>query len=235
MCLGAFQHAYAQIYIFVCSVPCSYVLIYMLVAMPCASKHFHLLLCLFLMFCPLGRVQIQILWSRPTSIHLGLYQRIWIILLCMCVLVCFYALYPCLPIQIQALPCFCPPQVCTCRSLGPFACMVAFVPLVACLDVIVYETHLRDVGVLDAYLSSLHAVMLCLPCLLCSTYLAFFAFLHIFMLTYMFMHESVCHPYFNPMELWLSNPNLHPSILLVCFPSSCFFTCLLACFLCLCM
>ena len=39
---------------------------------------FYLLLSLFsfffsMCFGPLGRVQIQILWSRPTSIHLGLY------------------------------------------------------------------------------------------------------------------------------------------------------------------
>ena len=33
----------------------------------------------FLCFFPLGRVQIQILWSRPTSIYLGLYQKAWII------------------------------------------------------------------------------------------------------------------------------------------------------------
>ena len=54
------------------------------------------------------------------------------------------------------------------------------------------------------------------------------------------MHEScllVCHPYFNTMKLWTSNPNLHLSIadttfcLFVCLLSSSFvhLTCLISC------
>ena len=209
MCLGAFQHAYALIYIFVCPLPCSCVQIYMLVAMPCASKAFHRLLCLFLMIWPFRQgadldlvVQANIHTPRPISKGLGHFFYA-------CVLVCFYALYPCLPIQIQALPCFFPPWVCACRSLGPLACVIASVPLVACLDLTVCEAHLHDVGVLDEHLSPLCAEMLCLPSLLCATYLAFFTFLHFYMLAYMFMHEFVCRPYSNPMELWTSNPNLH--------------------------
>ena len=50
-----------------------------------------------------------------------------------------------------------------CRSLGPLACVVAFVPLVTCLDVTICEICPRDVGLLGAYCSSLYA-MLCLPC-----------------------------------------------------------------------
>ena len=83
-------------------------------------------------------------------------------------------------------------------------------------------------------LSPLRA-MLCLPCLLYATHLAFFASLHFCMLAYMFRHEFVCRPYSNPMELWTSDPNLQLSILLSSFPSIYFFACLLPYFLCLCM
>ena len=62
--------------------------------------------------------------------------------------------------------------------------MVAFVPLVACLDVTVYETHLHDVGVLDTHISLLCAMMLCMPCLLYATCLAFLASLHESLLAY---------------------------------------------------
>ena len=65
--------------------------------------------------------------------------------------------------------------------------------------------------------------------------------MHLYMLAYMFMHEScllVCHPYFNTMKLWTFDPNLHLSLtdttfcllsylfvfLLVCL-FSCFFAC----------
>ena len=62
-------------------------------------------------------------------------------------------------------------------------------------------------------------------------------FMHLYMLSYMSTHEScllVCHPCFNTMKLWTSNPNLHLSLadtpfyvfsLLVCPP------CLLVSFL----
>ena len=73
------------------------------------------------------------------------------------------------------------------------------------------EAHLRGVGVLDTHLSLLRAMLLCLSCLLCATHLAFFFSLHLCMLVYMFMHEFVCHPHSNPMELWTPNPNLHLS------------------------
>ena len=86
--------------------------------------------------------------------------------------------------------------------------MVASVLLVACLDVIACETHLHDVGVLDTHLFPLREMMLCLPCLLCATRLAFFTSLQFCMLGYMFMHEFVCRPYSNLIEPWTSNPNL---------------------------
>ena len=52
-------------------------------------------------------------------------------------------------------------------------------------------------------------------------------YVHLYMLAYMFMHESwllVCRPYFNTMKLWTSNPNLHLPILDTTF-------CLLSCLL----
>ena len=81
----------------------------------------------------------------------------------------------------------CPLWACDCRSLGPLACVVASIPLVACLDMTAYESHLHDVGVLGTYLSLLHAML----CLLCAACLAFFASLHFCTFAYIFMHESL--------------------------------------------
>ena len=81
-----------------------------------------------------------------------------------------------------------PPLACACRSLGPLACVVTFVPPRACLDVTTCEIHLRGVGVLDSHLSPLRAMLICLPC---ATHLAFFSSLHLCTLAYMFMHDSV--------------------------------------------
>ena len=77
------------------------------------------------------------------------------------------------------------------------------------MDVTTCEIHLCGVGVLDLNLSLFCAMLLCLPCLLCATYLAFFTPLHLCTVAYMFMHESVCRSYSNPMEIWTLNPNLH--------------------------
>ena len=65
--------------------------------------------------------------------------------------------------------------------------------------------------------------------------------MHLYMLAYMFMHEScllVCRPYFNTMMIWTPNPNLHLSPhghhLLFVFLLVCLRTCLHA-FLFLCL
>ena len=53
--------------------------------------------------------------------------------------------------------------------------------------------------------------------------------LHLYMLAYMSMHEScllMCHPYFNTMKPWISNPNIHLSLADTTF---CLFVCLLSC------
>ena len=60
-------------------------------------------------------------------------------------------------------------------------------------------------------------------------------YMHLYTLAYMSMREScslVCHPYFNTMKLWTSNPNLHlfPTNTTFC-RLSCLFALLLVCFL----
>ena len=152
--------------------------------------------------------------------------------LCMFLLAYFFALDPCLFGQIQVLA---------------MLCALHGLVLVGLWGHLLVWLHL----------SPLYAMILCFPCLLCATCLAFFASLHFCTLAYMFVHESVCRPYSNLMELQTFDPNLHFSFqdnllcwitclfapvwlplivcLLACFPSSCFFACLLACFLCHCM
>ena len=73
----------------------------------------------------------------------------------------------------------------------------------ACLGVTICETHLLDVGVLDTHLSPLRAMMLCLPCLLCNTCLAFFASLHLCTFSYIFMHESLLACVIKPNTYYL--------------------------------
>ena len=58
--------------------------------------------------------------------------------------------------------------------------------------------------------------------------------MHLYMLAYMFMHEScllVCRPCFNTIKLWTFDPNLHFSLAdtpFVCFLACCLLVCLLA-------
>ena len=58
----------------------------------------------FLVFWPIGSDPIQTLWSLSLSIHLFPYQKAWIILICMSILACFYALYSSQPLLFQTLP-----------------------------------------------------------------------------------------------------------------------------------
>ena len=90
---------------------------------------------LFLVFGFLGRVQIQILWSRPTSMHRFFNEGFGLFPLCMsmlCLLVhalCFRSMLVCL--DLGSLPCSCLFSICgfvACWSLGPLACLVASVP-----------------------------------------------------------------------------------------------------------
>ena len=64
-----------------------------------------------------------------------------------------------------------------------------------------------------------------LTMLVCATH---WFYMHLYMLVYMFMHEScllVCRPCFNTMKLWTFNANLHLSLTDTTF---CFFSCLFA-------
>ena len=70
--------------------------------------------------------------------------------------------------------------------VGLLAYVVASTPLVAYW--ITCEIHLYGVGVVETHLSLLCAMLICMPCLLYATCLAFFASLHLCMLSYMFMH-----------------------------------------------
>ena len=97
--------------------------------------------------------------------------------------------------------------ICRLVLVGPWGhllCVVAFVPLRACFDVTTCEIHLRGVDMLDTHLSLLHVMLMCLPCLLCATRLAFFAFMHLCTLAYMFIHEFVCRPYSNQKKKSIS-------------------------------
>ena len=153
----------------------------MLVAMPYAFKAFlSLAIPLFLCFGPFGRVYILILWSRPTSIHLGLYQRVWIISL---MHVYVYLLASMLHLQVflswsRFFHALCLLWVFACRSLRPLACVVASIPLVDSLDVTIFEIHLCGVGLLDAYpfstMCDVVMLALCHP----FGFLCFFASLH---------------------------------------------------------
>ena len=71
-----------------------------------------------------------------------------------------------------------------------------------------------------------------LTMLVCATH---WLSMHLYKLAYIFIHEScllVCHPYFNIMKLWTSDPNLHLSPrkhhLLFAFFLVCLFPCLFA-------
>ena len=109
---------------------------------------------------------------------------------CVCLLASVLYIYVCLPRSRFLLALF-PLQACACRSLGPLAYVVAFVPLVACSDVIACETHLRDVGVLDTHPSLLSVILLSLPCLLGAIRLTFFASSYLCTFAYLFMHKSL--------------------------------------------
>ena len=170
-------HAYNQILMFVCFMPCLCVQIYMLVAMPCASKAL-LSLIIYLSYALglIGGVQIQFTWSRPTFVHLGLYQRVQIISLFFYVFFLASMLYIHVRLfRSRLCHALHPLWACACQSLGLLSFVVAFVPFRACFYVTTCEIHLRGVGVFDTHLSPLCVIFLCLPCLLGATRLAFFA------------------------------------------------------------
>ena len=124
------------------------------------------------------------------------------------------------------------PGVCACWSLRPLACVFAFVPARACLDVTTCEIHLHGVGVLDSHLSSLRVMCICLPCLLGATRFAFFASLHtcLHVLAWVYVSSILqsnrtMDPQSRPTFFLLGHPLLFDNMLV------CPFICL-ACFVC---
>ena len=206
LCLGAFGYAYAQIYMFICSLPylCldlyAGVLFAMFVSRSTYWLLYHVLLQPFLSLAiSLSYVLALQVGCRPRSYGLGLHpytqayiKRFRSFLLCMRMLACFYTLYPCLPAQIQVLPCLVPSVgLCLLVFRATCLCVVAsvlFCGLFGC-------NHLREY-ILVMLICLMHTIsslcaMLCLSCLLCATCLAFFASLHFCTLAYMSMHESL--------------------------------------------
>ena len=149
-CFQAPCHAYAQIYVLMCSLPClcldlhvraqicvpmlrsmclcalyhACVLRSMSVAMPCASiALLSLDVSLSCVLAFIGGVQIQTLWFRPTSAHLDLYQRVWIISFKHIYLRLFASMLY-LYVRLSRSWIFhalCLPWACACRSLGQLA------------------------------------------------------------------------------------------------------------------
>ena len=80
------------------------------------------------------------MWSRPTSKGLDnfLYTCVCLLAPMLCIHVCFS--------KSRLRHALCPPWAYACQSLRPLACMVASVPLVACLDVIACETKHKKEG-----------------------------------------------------------------------------------------
>ena len=98
---------YAQIYVFMCSVPCFCAQIYIGCYVMCSITLLSLDISLSRVLTPIGGVQIQIQWSRPTSTYLGLHQRVRIIF--------FMHVYVCLLISRSRLcHALCPPWACLC-------------------------------------------------------------------------------------------------------------------------
>ena len=222
-CLFLDLHVYAQIYVFmfrfICLCASCHVCVLKSICwllMPCASialLSFDISLSCVLAL--IGGVQIQILWSRPTLVRLGLYQRVWII--------SFMHVYVCLLASIlyvnvclsRSRPCQAlhPSWACACWSLGPIAYVVASIPPRACLDVSICEIHLCGVGVLDTHLFPPHAMLLTVLTL-CHLFgfLYFYAFLlHACLHVHAWVFTYLCRLYSNLMEVWTLDPNLHMS------------------------
>ena len=209
-------HVYAQIYMLVprsmslCLGLCVYVLCAMLVCSNLCWLLCHVLLQPFLSLdIPLSCVLSLPIGCRSRSYGPSLhpYTQAYIkgfgsFPLCMsmfvCLLLCFISILASLDLGF-ALLCALHGLVLMWSHLSPLE-LVLLLPFVRYIFVVL---------VCLIYTFLFRAMLIYLPCLLCATLLAFFASLHLCMLAYMFMHESVCRPYNNPMELWTLNPNLH--------------------------
>ena len=224
-CLCLDLHAYEFFALFMlrstslCLDLCVYVLHAMLVCLDLCWLLCHVLLqpfrpliFLFLEFLPLS------VGCRSRSCGLGLHPHTQAYIkgfgsfpLCIsmfaCLLQCFMSMFGSLDLGFAMLCALC--GLVLVDPQRPLACVVAFVPPRACLDVTTYEIDLCDVGVLDTHLSLLHAMLICLPSCIVPPIQLSLLLLHFCTLAYLFMHESVCRLYYNPMKLWTLDPNLH--------------------------
>ena len=208
--------SYAQIYVFMCSVPCLCTQIYVGCYAMCYFSPFYPLISLFLTFWPFQQgvdldPVVQAYIHTPRSISKG----VDLSFLCMSMfayqLLCFISMLDSLYLGFAML----------CALYGLMlawlhSSLLGFVWMYPCVG----YTPVVLVCLIYAFL---HPLRCCLPCLLCTTRLAFFASLHLCMLAYMFMHEFVCRLYSIPMELWTLDPILHlfsqdtPFCLITCF------------------
>ena len=129
------NHVYAYIYMFMCSLSCfcSDLHVYVLCAIfmlrsTCLCSLYHVyvsrsmcwMLCFvilqplisyyafFLCFGPQVGCRSKSCGLRLHPYTYAYIKRFGSVPLCVCMLTCFFSLYPCLPVQIQALPCFVP-------------------------------------------------------------------------------------------------------------------------------
>ena len=142
--------------------------IYMLDAMPCAFLAFLSLVMHFSCLLTLRQgvdldlvVQAQI--HTPWPISKGLDHFFYA---CVCLFASMLCVYVYLA-RFRFLPCFVPFVGLCLLVFGPICFMIASFPFVAYCDEIACEIYLHDVGLLEAYLSLLCAII-CLPCLLCA-------------------------------------------------------------------
>ena len=106
------QHVYAQIYIFMCSLPCLCLDLHVGCHALCFSSLFVSCYAFFLSFDPQVGCRSRSCGLGPNPYTLAYIKGFGSFLLCMCMLVCFYALCLCLFGQIQVLA-----MLCTLRGL----------------------------------------------------------------------------------------------------------------------
>ena len=188
--------------------------------MPCAIVA---LCCFYLSFLCFGLL--VWIWSRPYGLgpHPNTVAYIkWFLspLFCMSMLTCFYALFSILASLVLCFATFdalwrfvvvrfdAHKALCGCNHLGGISgCRVA-----SCIPFPFSAPCVDMLTMLVCTTSSLS--------------------MHLYMLTYMSMHESyllVCRSYFNTMKLWTFDTNLHLSLTDTTF---CLLVCLFACLSC---
>ena len=212
-----------------CHLSCALRLVYVLRPRPCLSCHvllqtFCSFYCIFLCFGLMVQPDLD-LWSLSSSMYHGPYQKGLdhsYLHVYACLLLCFTLVLASLVLGFVMF-----------GALHELDLVwLHLTPMRPCSDVTIQEASL-DAGLLHEYPSLFHSARCyAYHACLCHRWLS----MHLYMLAYMFMHEScllVCRPYFNTMKSWTSNPNLHLSPrghhLLFDFFLVCLFACFLVC------